>query len=35
MKFQVLYFILGIKKKKKKKEKNENNFFYLLDAKGF
>ena len=34
MKFQVLYFILGIKKKKKK-EKNENNFFSLLDAKGF
>ena len=33
MKFQVLYFILGIKKKKK--EKNENNFFSLLDAKGF
>ena len=34
MKFQVLYFILGIKKKKKK-EKNENKFFSLLYAKGF
>ena len=31
MKFQVLQFILGIKKKKK----NENNFFYLLDVKRF
>ena len=33
MKFQVLQFILGIKKKKKKK--NENNFFSLLDVKRF
>ena len=31
MKFQVLQFILGIKKKKK----NENNFFSLLDVKRF
>ena len=30
MKFQVLQFILGIKKKK-----NENNFFSLLDVKRF
>ena len=29
MKFQVLYFLLGIKKR------YEKNFFSLLDAKGF
>ena len=32
MKFQVFYFLLGIKKKKKKMQKE---LFSLLDAKGF
>ena len=32
MKFQVFYFLLGIKKKKKKDAKRT---FSLLDAKGF